>query len=212
MRKCRQVPIIRRSLSDRKRLRKLVIAWVSRVFDALHGPQLFEIIWHIFTRTSELTETEIKAASLVLGTGAIRYSTVRIAESGLLRFIFRLNRRRAFTTFYTINLPSSGKHSRSNLDIIVHELVHAYQFELVGSIYIWQALQAQRASGYWYGGWRQLEEDWSNGKHFRDYNREQQGQIAKDYYSEVVVKGLLSEDPVRRAYQPFIDELRNGGL
>lgn len=190
----------------------MVTAWIFRVFDALHGPRLFEIIWHILTRVNVLSETEINAASSVLGTSAIRYGAVRIAESGLLGLIFRLNRRRAFTTFHTINLPRSGGHSRSHLDIVVHELTHVYQFELVGSIYIWQALRAQRVTGYWYGGWQQLEEDWSNGKHFRDYNREQQGQIAQDYHSEVVAKGLLAEDPIRQAYEPFIDELKNGEL
>ncbi len=190
----------------------MVIAWIIRVFDALRGPRLFEIIWHIFTKVSALSETEINAASSVLSTNAIRYAIVRVAEGGLLAVIFRLNRRRAFTTFHTINLPGSGGHSRSQLNIVVHELIHVYQFELVGSIYIWQALRAQRATGYWYGGWQQLEEDWSDGKHFRDYNREQQGQIGQDYYSEVVAKGLLAEDPVRQAYEPFIDELRNGDL
>ncbi len=186
--------------------------WIFRMFDLLKGPRLFEIIWHILTGVSALTETEINAASSVLGTSAIRYGTVRIAEGGLLRLIFRFNRRRAFTTFHTINLPRSGGHSRSHLDIVVHELTHIYQFELVGSIYIWQALRAQRATGYWYGGWQQLREDWSNGKHFRNYNREQQGQIAQDYYNEVIVKGLLTEDPIRQAYEPFINELRKGAL
>ncbi len=188
------------------------MAWIPRVFDALHGPRLSEIIWHILTRVSALSKTEINAASSVLGTSAIRYGTVRVAEGGLLALIFRLNRRRAFTIFYTINLPGSGGHARSHLDIVVHELTHVYQFELVGSIYILQALRAQRTTGYWYGGWQQLEENWSNGKHFRDYNREQQGQIAQDYYREVVAKGLLAENPIRQAYEPFIDELRNGEL
>ena len=148
----------------------------------------------------------------MLGTSAIRYGAVRIAEGGLLGLIFKLNRRKAFTTFHTINLPRSGGHSRSHLDIVVHELIHVYQFELVGGMYIWQAIRAQRANGYSYGGWQQLKEDWSNGKHFRDYNREQQGQIGQDYYREVVAKGLLAEDPMRQAYEPFIDELRNGDL
>ncbi len=187
-------------------------AWIFRVFDALKGPRLFEIIWHIVTRVSALTETEINAASSVLGTSAIRYGALRVGEGGFLRLVFRFNRKRAFTTFHTINLPRSGGHSRSHLDIIVHELTHVYQFELVGSIYIWQALRAQRATGYGYGGWKQLKEDWSNGRHFRDYNREQQGQIAQHYYSEVVEKGRLDEDPIRQAYEPFIDELRNGDL
>ena len=190
----------------------MVTTWIFRFFDALQGPRLFEIVWHILTRVSALTETEIDAASSVLGTSAIRYSAVRVAEGGLLRLIFRFNKRRAFTTFHTINLPSSGGHSRSHLDIVVHELTHVYQFELVRSIYIWQAIRAQRTTGYWYGGWQQLKEDWNNGKHFRDYNREQQGQIAQDYYSQVVDKGRLAGDPIRQAYTPFINELRNGDL
>lgn len=188
------------------------MVWICRALDALHAPGIFEITWHIFTKVSELSEREIYAASSVIGINSLPYGTVRVAESGLLRLIFRIRGNRAFTTFHTINLPSSGNHSRQNLDIIVHELVHVYQFELVGSIYIWQALQAQRMNGYCYGGWQQLEVDWSNGKHFRCYNREQQGKIAQDYYSEVVAKGLLAEDPIRQAYEPFIDELRNGEL
>jgi len=190
----------------------LVTAWIFQVFDTLRGPRLFEIVWHILTTGSVLSKAEINAASSVLGTSAIRYGAVRVAEGGLLGLIFRLNRSRAFTTFHTINLPKSGGNSRSNLEIVVHELTHVYQFELVGSIYIWQAIRAQRAAGYWYGGWQQLEEDWSNGKHFRDYNREQQGQIAQDYYSEVVAKRLLAEDRIRQVYEPLIDELRNGVL
>jgi len=188
------------------------MALIFRVFDVLHGPRLFEIIWHILTRVNVLSETEINAASSVFGTSAIRYDAVRIAEGGLVGLIFRFKGTRAFTTFHTINLSRSGDYSRSRLDIVVHELTHVYQFELVGSIYIWQALRAQRAAGYGYGGWQQLKEDWSNGKHFRCYNREQQGKITQDYYSEVVAKGLLAEDPIRQAYEPFIDELRNGEL
>jgi len=190
----------------------MATAWICRVFDALQGPRLFETIWHVLTRVSALSEKEISAASMVLGTNAIRYGVVRVAEDGLLCLIFRLNRGRAFATFHTINLPGSGGHSRSHLDIIVHELTHVYQFELVGSIYFWQAIRAQQTTGYWYGGWEQLEKDRGNGKHFRDYNREQQGKIAQDYYSEVVAKGLWAEDPIRQAYEPFIEELRNGKL
>ena len=190
----------------------MVIAWIFRVFDAFRGPRLFEIILHILTRVSTLTKTEIDAASSVFGMSAIRYGAVRVAEDGLLQLIFRFNGKRAFTTFHTINLPKAGGHSRSHLDIVVHELTHVYQFEIVGSIYIWQALRAQRTTGYLYGGWQTLQEDRSDGKHFRDYNREQQGKIAQDYYSEVIAKGLLAEDPIPQAYEPFIDELRNGDL
>jgi len=186
--------------------------WVFRAFDALRGPGIFEIVWRILTRASPLTKTEIDAASTVFGRGPIRYDAVRVAQGGLLRLIFRLNRRRAFTTFHTVNLPSSSGHSRSHLDIVVHELTHVFQFEVAGSIYIWEAIRAQRTIGYVYGEWQQLQRDWSNGRHFRDYNREQQGQIAQDYYTEVVGMGRPPQDPIRQAYEPFITELRNGDL
>ena len=155
---------------------------------------------------------EVNAASLVFGTKAIPYDSVRVAEGGLLKFVFRLNKKRAFTTFNTINLPKSGRHSRSHLDIVIHELTHVYQYRLVGSIYILEALRAQRTTGYQYGGWKQLEQDLHNGQHFCDYNREQQGQIAQDYYNEVIVKELPVDDPIRQAYKPFIDDLRKGAL
>ena len=191
---------------------EFVVLWIFRIFDALRGPSLFENIWRVLTSVSSLTEDEIQTASSVIGKDTIKYEAVRIAESGLLKIIFKIRGKRAFTAFHTINLPRSGKHSRKNLDIVLHELIHVYQFEQIGSIYIWQSLRAQRTNGYKYGGWQQLKEDWDNGKHLHDYNLEQQGQIAQDYYNEVVVKGLLNEDPVRRAYEPFIDELRNGEL
>lgn len=186
--------------------------WIFLIFDALHLPRIFEIIWHIPARVSRLSQYEIDAALLVFGTNAIQYDSIRVAEDRLLKFIFRLNKRRAFTTFNTINLPSSGSNSRPHLDIVVHELTHVCQYRLMGSIYIWQALRAQRTTGYKYGGWLQLVEDRNNGKHFRDYNREQQGQIAQDYYNEVIIKDLLAENPIHQAYEPFIDELRNREL
>ena len=126
------------------------MAWICRVIDSLHLPRLFEKIWHVVTRVSLLTEGEHQAASYVIGVNSIQYTFVRVAESGVLKLIFKFNGNRAFTSFHTINLPSSGKQSRQNLDIVVHELVHVYQFETVGSIYIWQALRAQKTNGYSY--------------------------------------------------------------
>jgi hypothetical protein len=79
-------------------------------------------------------------------------------------------------------------------------------------MYFWQAIRAQRTTCYCYGRWQQLEKDQGNGKHSRDCNREQQGKITQDYYSEVVTKGLSAEDLIRQAYEPFIAKLRNGEL
>ncbi len=193
-------------------MEETVVTWIFKAFDVLKVPRLFEFTWRLLTRTSPLTQAEIDTASEVLGRRAIQYRKVCVAQGGLLRIIFKLNRGRPFVTFHTINFPSSGRSSRLNLAVVVHELVHVYQFERLGSVYIWQALRAQRTTGYRYGQWQQLKQDWNNGRHFRNYNREQQGRIAQDYYSKVIEKGRLAEDPIRQAYEPFINELRNGDL
>ena len=186
--------------------------WLFKAFDLLRGPWLFQLVWRLVTRVSGLTEAEIDAASQVLGVDTVRYQAVRIAQGGLLPLLFKANKSRAFTTFHTINLPTQGRHSREHLDLLAHELVHVRQFEIVGSVYIGQALRAQRTDGYGYGGWGRLALDRADGKRFKDYNREQQGQIAQDYYVDVVATQAATDAPVRLAYDPFIEELKAGEL
>jgi len=183
-----------------------ILTLVSRVFDMLGGPELFEFILHMLTRASPLSGAERSAGESVLGAHAIRWNDVRISEGGILGIIFSLNGGRAFTTFHTINLPSSGAHGRSNLAIVVHELTHVYQYERVGSQYLGQAIHAQATIGYGYGGAAGLRADRLAGKHYRDYNREQQAQIAQDYYV------LLHRGGATMEYNPFIAELRAGDL
>lgn len=185
---------------------------IFKIIDVCRLPWILEIVWHLLTRVSPLTDEEINAGSSVLGVASISYAEVRVAQGRILNIIFKLNGNRAFTTFHTINLPKSGRHTRSHLDIIVHELTHVFQYERIGSVYIWQALRAQRTNGYSYGGWQQLKQDRDNDKHFRDFNREQQGQIAQDYYNKVIVPDLPEQDPVSQAYESFINELRAGEL
>jgi len=186
--------------------------WIFKIVDTLRIPRVLEIVWHLLTEVCTLTEQEINAGISVLGADSISYSAVRVAQSRILNMIFKLNGNRAFTTFHTINLPQTGSHARSQLDVTVHELTHVFQYERIGSVYIWQALRAQRTNGYYYGGWQQLQHDRENGKHFRDFNREQQGQIAQDYYNDIVEAGRSVDDPIRKAYEPFINELRDGDL
>ena len=69
-----------------------------------------------------------------------------------------------------------------------------------------QAIHAQMTVGYGYGGPAGLNADKAAGKHYRDYNREQQAQIAQDYYT------LVQNGEDTTAYDPFITELRAGQL
>lgn len=182
-----------------------VLTLLSRVFDVLGGPEIVEFLAHLVTRASPLKGTEIAAASSVLGPNAIRYGDVRIAEGGLLNIVFRLNEGRAFTSWHTINMPT-GAHGRSNLPIVVHELVHVYQYERLGTVYMGQCIHAQMTVGYGYGGAAGLMAARAAGSHYRDYNREQQAQIAQDYYTVRQMGGDTT------AYEPLIAELQAGDI
>jgi hypothetical protein len=185
---------------------------IFRFLDRIRVPFVVEKIWHLLTSVSTLTSSELAAASCVFGANTIQYDKVRVAEGRILCIISKLIRNRAFSLFHTINFSKVSGNSRAELDILVHELVHVLQFEKIGSLYIPQSLLAQMKEGYGYGGWTQLAQDWNDGRHFHDFNREQQGQIAEDYYNLVISAALPLDDPVSLAYRPFIDELRNGEL
>ena len=154
----------------------------SRCLDLFGVPELFAFLWRSMTRASPLTGDEIVAATSVLGPLALRFQDIRVAQGGVLRPIFRRNGGRAFATFHTVNLPTTGYHERSNVAIVVHELVHVYQYERAGSRYFAEALLAQHEAGYDYGGAEALQLACRQGKRLRDFNREQQAQIVQDYY------------------------------
>lgn len=184
---------------------------LSRVFDVMGGPEAVELLQHIISHATPLKGPERAAAQAVLGENAIRWDEVRIAEGGYLHLVFALNHQRAVTTFHTVNMPSEGDHGRSNLAIVVHELTHVMQYERTGSWYIGQAIHAQATIGYGYDGAEGLRKARAEGRHYASFNREQQAQIAQDYYANFVAPGIFFGDDFD-AYQPFIDELQRGEL
>jgi hypothetical protein len=183
-------------------------AWLGillmRVLDLAGIPELFSVFWRAITHSTPLTGTEIAALAPVLGPTALRYGDVRVAEGGILRLIFALNRGRAFTTFHTVNLPSDGAHRRLNLEILLHEMVHVYQHERVGSVYLGECIYAQATVGYGYGGTSGLRQAYAAGKHYRDYNREQQAQIVQDYFVYLCHAWDVID------FKPFIEEMCRG--
>ena len=180
------------------------VQFVLQVLDLFGVPELFAFLWRAVTRAPPLTGDEIVAATSVLGPLALRFQDIRVAQGGVLRPIFRRNGDRAFATFHTVNLPATGYHERSNVAILLHELVHVYQYERAGSRYFAEALLAQHEAGYDYGGAEALQLACRHGKHLRDFNREQQAQIVQDYY----MQRCHGEDTAD--FEPFIAELRAG--
>ena len=84
----------------------------------------------------------------------------------------------AYVSFHTINVWNTIQKKT-----FVHELIHLYQYQQEGPVYIPRALYAQIfGSGYLYGGINGLIDTLHNGKDIHDFNYEQQGDILADYY------------------------------
>ena len=89
----------------------------------------------------------------------------------------RKNKAKAYVSFYTINyckdLPDY---------IFIHELVHVWQFQRKGSVYISESIWAQKwGGGYNYGGLEPLMK-YGEGKGLAAFNYEQQADIIEDYF------------------------------
>jgi hypothetical protein len=185
-----------------------MVSWLHSLlwglFDLAAGPETFEFFLRSVTHARPLTADERTTAESIFGPKGIQYRQVRVAEGGLLEYVFRRNGNRAFATWHTINLPDNYA---DNLPLLIHEMTHVFQYERVGSVYIGQGLWAQRRLGraaYDYQGEPGLKAAHAAGIRFRHYNREQQGQIVQDYCARMRA-GLKTS-----AYDPFIDEMRDG--
>lgn len=149
-----------------------------------------------------LTGAEIEASRAVHGSSLINYSAVRVIPSS---YFTQLSQMRAFVTCNIIHYPNDQLH----LDTCCHELTHVAQYQAVGIRYIPEALHAQHTGGYTYGD---LGVARRQGKTYRDFNREQQAQIAGDFY-RVSVTGQSpssSGSGTVADYTHFIQQMRSG--
>lgn len=153
--------------------------WMSEVavsFLEVFGiGEIYETICD-FTKPNSrpLYDWEIKLAEEIFG-DSINYQRVRIDESA---HIGPRQQHFCYVSFYIIN--SWGKMSNSTL---IHELVHVWQYENMGAVYIPRALYAQTTKeGYNYGGLNVLKLFLMKKKTLYDFNLEQQGDIFSDYF------------------------------
>lgn len=182
---------------------------LTQIFDLCGGPEIAQFIIHLLTKTTPLTGEEIATMSRILGPTAMRYGDIRVVEGGIFDLVFRLNGNLAFATWHSINLPRTGRHTRENRGIVVHELTHVYQYENVGTRYLGEAIYMlikTKRDCYNYGGTQGLIVACTVGRRYRHFNREQQAMITQDYYSRSEQGLELS------SYEPFITQLRSGEL
>lgn len=163
---------------SKKRIPNITAWWLDFLMllaDFAGVPEVYETLcdfvkWN--TRPLSLTEQEL--ASSVFG-NSLQLKAIRLDERA---FIGCRKRKIAYVSHFTIN--SWGK---LNPQIFIHELVHVWQFQNLGSAYIPQALRAQLSpEGYNYGGVEALKKAFEEKGRIQDFNLEQQAEIVGDYY------------------------------
>ena len=91
----------------------------------------------------------------------------------------------------------------------IHELVHVCQFQKFGSVYISRALRAQiKKDPYNYGGSFGLAKAIAKGKHYLDFNFEQQAQIIEDYFTVKSRVDLRASESISSTYSYFYKQFR----
>ena len=189
------------------------IETLIRMLELFGITDALQFVWGLIFHTRNLTDDERKASELVHGKNLIPYWEVRVDEgSYMVKLGQWLNsftdpnaQERAITTMHIIQAPKG-----IDLETTVHELTHVVQYEKTGAVYMPQALHGQAsAMGYDYGD---LAKASAEGKHYRDFNREQQAQIAEDYYV-VKTTGTPGRYKATEAQlDPYIEEMRKGEL
>jgi hypothetical protein len=125
-----------------------------------------------------LTEAEIQMLRKVFDAG-LNYPVVRLTRMN--RLIEVLNGSRAYTLGNTVHLPGKAyAYLHQYPSLLVHELVHVWQYQRDGWSYVPSALWAQTA-GDGYDFAKALRQ----GKAWKDMNPEQQGQMIQDAYRGV---------------------------
>lgn len=148
-----------------------------------------------------LTAEEEAEARLVFG-DALDYAAVRIAEAPVMAVGDF-----ARTPFNTVYFPpgTSARPFNGFMPWLVHELTHVWQTQHGVGI-VTKLLHAMRGpSAYRYGGEAALRGAAAEGKRFRDFNTEQQGDILRDYYVRLKAGADTS------AYEPFVAEVKSSG-
>lgn len=144
----------------------LEIAGVGDLYDASSG--------FIKYSARRLTEREIILAKTIFG-DSLPYRRVRVDERA---YLGPRQGQFCYVSFYTIN--SWGRMSDP---LLIHELMHVWQYHHLGMAYIPRALAAQRSvEGYDYGGVDALYKAISENKQLLDFNYEQQAEIIEDYF------------------------------
>jgi hypothetical protein len=149
-----------------------------------------------------LTDHEVAAGRRVYGE-TIPWARVRVYQgSYVARLATRLSGKpTAVVTMRVIHAPPPFDTTSTNGKAwLVHELMHVWQGQQTGPVYMAHALIGQGGAGYDYGGDPALVANAATG--MAAFNPEQQGDILRDFHRRLVAAGDTSP------FDPYVAEVR----
>jgi hypothetical protein len=158
---------------------KNLLEWFLDLFfytwDVLCVPEIYMAVQQVLKcETRKLTDEEDFIAREMFGP-SLNTDVIRVDSHALL------GTRRLAVAYVSFNLINYRYDIPYH--IFVHELMHIWQFQNLGSIYIGRAIQAQLSfEKYDYGGPENLLRHMIQGKNILDFNFEQQAEIMEDFF------------------------------
>jgi len=165
--------------ADNSSRASVILLWFAELFililELFGIGEFYETITDFLKiKTRPLAPWEIKMAQSIYG-DSINYQLVRIDETawaGPKQYHF------CYVSFNLINCW--GKMANH---ILIHELMHTWQYQRMGAIYMVRALSAQHTEmGYNYGGIKAIRAKMAIGETLLDFNFEQQADVVADCF------------------------------
>lgn len=173
---------------------------VFYLFDLLGVAEIQQFISGLFKwNIRKLSKEELAVGKRIFG-NAIDFSRVRIDDTAKLGIETIAI---AYVGFNTINFNNKIKK-----EVFIHELVHIWQYQKYGSLYIGRAIKAQKSpEGYDYGGIENLYNIMLKNGRLMDFNFEQQAEIIEDYYK--ITKNPSNVHPmIINIYTYFVGQVK----
>ncbi len=152
-----------------------IVDLVFYIIDIVGCPEVYTFMTKCFKwNTRKLNTSELNLAKKVFG-DSVNYEIIRIDDST------KIGTKKLAHAYVSFNIINYNGHIDD--DIFIHEMVHIWQYQRYGMIYIPRAISAQRSKeGYDYGGVNKLYKSMLQNKALTSFNFEQQADIIEHYY------------------------------
>lgn len=176
--------------------------WVFVLGDLLFIPEIYCTLGLCVKWNSRSLSEEEMAVIYLLNFHSIDLDSIHIDDAAVVGPSWS---RFAYVSFYSINY-----YGDLSLRVFAHELIHLWQFQKFGSVYIYHSLVSQWSrAGYDYGGYSALKDGVLRGSDLLDFNFEQQGDILADYYRVLHMnkRGVVGLDERITTYKLILSPL-----